>query len=176
MKRSLLAQLSACLLLAPIASFAETAKTALTDANIAAIVVAANNIDIKAGKLAVMTSANADVKGLGEMMVRDHEGVNQQAVALVTKLHVTPEDNDASIQLKAGAEKTYAGLKAKTGADFDRAYVANEIGYHEAVIGLVETALIPSAKNAELKALLEAVLPALKAHLAHAKHVQGQLK
>ncbi len=173
MKTSLLSKFGFCLLLAPIATFAETA---LTDANIAAIVVAANNIDIKAGKLAQETSANTDVKGLGEMMVRDHEGVNQQAVALVTKLHVTPEDNDSSKQLKAGAEITYDGLKAKKGADFDRAYVANEIGYHQAVISLVETTLIPSAKNAELKALLQAVLPALKAHLAHAQHVQTQLK
>ena len=180
MKNSLLFKIAACLaffpLTAGLAAPASSANSALTDANIAAIVVAANDIDIKAGKLAQSTTHNADVKGLGDMMVRDHEGVNQQAVALVTKLHVTPADNDTSRKLKADAAKTYENLQGLKGPDFDRAYTANEIAYHEAVISVVETALIPSAKNAELKALLEAVLPALQAHLAHAKHVQSQLK
>lgn len=180
MKIPLFTKLSTALLLVSIATTGHAAPTAtapaLSDANIAAIVVAANNIDIKAGKLAQNTTHNADVKGLGDMMVRDHTAVNQQAVDLVTKLKVTPQDNDLSKKLTADAEKTYAGLKAKSGADFDRAYVANEIGYHEAVISVVETMLIPGAQNAELKALLQQVLPALQAHLAHAKHVQSLLK
>lgn len=164
-------------LLAPLAAFAQNAATPpLTDANIAAIVVAANDIDIKAGKLAEKNATSPDAKGLGEMMVRDHEAVNKQAKDLVTKLHVTPQDNDLSKKLRADADKTYANLKAAKGAEFDRAYTANEIGYHEAVISVVQTLLIPGAKNAELKALLEQVLPALQAHLAHAKHVQTQLK
>jgi putative membrane protein len=177
MKIPLFTKLGACLLLAPLATIghAAPAPAQLTDANIAAIVVAANDIDIKAGKLAQNTTHNADVKGLGDMMVRDHTAVNKQAVDLVTKLKVTPQDNDLSKKLRADAEKTYDGLKAKKGDDFDRAYTANEIGYHEAVISVVETTLIPGAQNSELKALLQQVLPALQAHLAHAKHVQSQL-
>jgi len=176
MKTSLCLQLAAGLLLSPLASFAAAETAALTDANIAAIVVAANDIDIKAGKLAQKHAEDAGAKGLGDMMVRDHEAVNKQAKDLVTKLKVTPQDNDLSKKLRADAEKTYDGLKAKKGAEFDRAYVANEVGYHEAVISVVENQLIPGAKNAELKALLEQVLPALQAHLAHAKQVQAQLK
>jgi putative membrane protein len=184
MKKNNLHKFGVCLLLAPLAAFVQSVSGAsasagaptLTDANIAAIVVAANDIDIKAGKLAQKTTTNADVKGLGDMMVRDHEAVNQQAKDLVTKLHVSPQANDLSKQLKADADKTYDGLKAKKGADFDQAYVANEIAYHEAVISVVETMLIPGAQNAELKTLLQHVLPALQAHLAHAKHVQAQLK
>jgi len=173
MKKSSLLALVACLLCSP---FAAAAESALSDANIAAIVVAANDIDIKAGKLAQKSATNAEAKGLGDMMVRDHTAVNKQAVDLVTKLKVTPQENDLSKKLKADAEKTYASLEAKKGADFDRAYVANEIAYHAAVISVVETMLIPGAKNAELKKLLQDVLPAFHAHLAHAKMVQAQLK
>lgn len=177
MKNSLTRLLTAGFALAVFAHFAHAADAPpLTDANIAAIVVVANTIDINAGKLAQKTTRNADVKGLGDMMVRDHEAVNKQAVDLVTKLKVTPQDNDLSKQLKADADKTYASLKAKSGAEFDRAYTANEVAYHEAVISVVEKQLIPGAHNAELKALLEQVLPALQAHLAHAKHIQSQLK
>lgn len=177
MKTSALVNLFTCLLLSPFATFAAaTTAPALTDANIAAIVVAANQIDIDAGKVAQKSATHAEVKGLGDMMVRDHTAVNQQAVDLVTKLQVTPQDNDLSKKLKADAAKTLDGLKAKKGAEFDRAYVANEIAYHEAVISVVETMLIPGANNAELKALLQKVLPAFHAHLAHAKHVQSLLK
>ena len=38
-------------------------------------------------------------------MVTDHTGVNKQAVALVTKLKVTPEDNPTSQSLKSGGEE-----------------------------------------------------------------------
>ena len=176
MKSKLLLVLVGSAVIAPFSRGAQAPAPALTDANIAAIVVAANSINIKAGKLAQSTTSNPAVKGLGDMMVRDHEAVNQQAVALVTKLHVTPRDNELSQKLNADAAKTYERLKAAKGAEFDRAYTANEVAYHEAVISVVQSQLIPGAKNAELKALLEQVLPALQAHLAHAKHVLSELK
>jgi putative membrane protein len=185
MKTSLL-KLTLGVLAAPLISVAQSNASAspsatatqpvLNDANIAAIVVAANDIDIKAGKLAVKTSKNGAVKGLGEMMVRDHEGVNQQAKALAKKLHVTPQDNDVSRKLKSDADQTYTNLQKKKGAEFDRAYVENEIAYHQAVIAAVDSLLLPSAQNAELKSLVQQVRPALQAHLEHAKHVQSQLK
>jgi putative membrane protein len=183
MKNSLLTKFGVALLIAPLAALAQPAASsdaasapALSDANIAAIVVAANTIDIKAGKLAEKKSDNAEVKGFGEMMVRDHEAVNKQAKDLVTKLGVTPVDNDLSKKLKSDAAKTYSSLKSKKGAEFDRAYVDNEVAYHQAVISVIDTMLIPAAQNAELKALLQQVLPAFVAHLEHAKEVQSKLK
>jgi putative membrane protein len=44
------------------------------------------------------------------------------------------------------------------------------------VLDAVDKTLIPGAKNAELKALLEKTRPAFVAHLEHAKKVQGSLK
>lgn len=178
MKTSKLKFLGLLALIAPLATFAETSSSSapLNDANIAAIVVAANTIDIKAGKLAEKKSDNAQVKAFAEMMIKDHESVNKQASDLVTKLGVKPMDNDLSKQLKADAEKTYDSLKGKKGADFDQAYINNEVGYHEAVISVVKNTLITNAQNAELKALLQAVLPALEMHLEHAKMAQSHLK
>jgi len=109
-------------------------------------------------------------------MSNDHKAVIAQAVTLVTRLKVTPKDNAVSQSLNAGAEKEKAVLRTKSGKDFDKAYIDNEVAYHKAVIGAVETVLIPNAQNAELKALLEKVVPALKAHLEHAEMVQKGLK
>ena len=147
-----------------------------TDAQIAHIVVTANQVDIDAGKLAASMGTNADVKKFGQQMVTDHTGVNKQATELVTKLKVTPEDNPTSQSLKAGGEKNLANLKTLKGAAFDKAYIDNEVAYHEAVIVVIDKTLIPGAQNAELKALLVKVRPAFVAHLEHAKKIQSSLR
>ena len=147
----------------------------INDAQIASIVVTANQVDIDAGKLAAATTKNAEVKKFAQLMVTDHTGVNKQAVDLATRLKVTPEDNDTSRSLKTGGEKNVADLKKLTGAAFDKAYVDHEVAYHQAVLDAVDKTLIPNARNVELKALLVKVRPAFVAHLEHAKHVAASL-
>jgi putative membrane protein len=148
----------------------------ITDAQIAHIVVTANQVDIDAGKLAAAQGANPEVKKFGQQMVTDHTGVNKQASDLAAKLKVTPADNPTSKSLKEGGDKNVAKLKGLKGAEFDKAYIDNEISYHTAVLEAVDKTLIPGAQNAELKALLVKVRPAFVAHLEHAKKVQASLK
>jgi putative membrane protein len=159
-------------LLVPVAG---ASAQSVTDAQIASIVVTANQVDIDAGKLATSMASNAEVKKFADQMITDHTGVNKSAVDLVTKLKVTPEDNPTSQSLKAGGEKNLANLKTLKGAAFDKAYIDNEVAYHQAVIDAVDKTLIPSASNAELKALLVKVRPAFVAHLEHAKHIQSSV-
>lgn len=163
--------LAASVLLLAHGAFAQ----APSDAQIASIVVTANQVDINAGKLAESKAHAKDVKAFGKQMVTDHTGVNKQAVALVTKLKVKPEDNDTSKSLKAGGEKNIAHLKQLKGAAFDKAYIDNEVTYHEAVIDAIDKTLIPNAQNAELKALLVDSRPAFVAHLEHAKTLQSAM-
>jgi putative membrane protein len=154
---------------------AKPAAATLSDAQIAAIVVAANQVDVDAGKLAVEKSGNTEVKKFAQQMVTDHTAVNQAAVELVTKLKVTPEESDASRGLVSSGTETRTKLAALDGDAFDRAYVDNEVSYHEAVIGVLDTQLIPSATNEELKKTLVGVRPAFVAHLEHAQHLQKSL-
>jgi putative membrane protein len=151
------------------------AAQAPSDAQIASIVVTANQVDIDAGKLAESKGSNAEVKAFGKQMVTDHSGVNKQAVALVTKLKVTPEDNATSKSLKAGGVDNVKNLEKLSGAAFDKAYVDHEVAYHEQVLEAIDKTLVPSAQNAELKGLLVAVRPAFVAHLEHAKMLQATL-
>lgn len=147
----------------------------INDAQIASIVVMANQVDIDAGKLAASTSTNSEVKKFAQLMVTDHTSVNKQAIDLATRLKVTPEDNDTSKSLKEGGEKNIATLKGLKGAAFDKAYVDHEVAYHQAVLDAVDKTLIPNARNADLKALLVKVRPAFVAHLEHAKHIAASL-
>lgn len=172
MKRTVTLLAAAAMTLAGTVAFAGTPN----DAEIAAIVVAANAVDVEAGKLAESMGSSAEVKAFGKRMVTDHTGVNQQAAALVQKLGVTPQENETSKALKAGGADNLAKLKKLKGAAFDKAYVAHEVAYHQAVLDTIDQTLVPNAKNAELKALIVKVRPAIEAHMKHAQQLQASLK
>ena len=158
------------------ASGVSAQSAGLNDAQIAAIVVTANQVDIDAGKLAASKSSTKEVKEFAQRMITDHAGVNKAATELVTRLKVKPEENPTSKGLKQTGDETLKRLNGLKGADFDRAYVDNEVTYHQTVLDALDKTLIPSAKNEELKALLVKVRPAFIAHLDHAKHLQSMLK
>src|SRR5512132_4350610 len=83
--------------------------------------------------------AKEEVRKFAQQMVTDHTGVNK----LATKLNVTPQDNPTSQSLKTGGEKNVAHLKTLSGAAFDKAYIDQEVTYHELVLTAVDKTLIP---------------------------------
>lgn len=147
-----------------------------TDPQIAHIAYTAGVIDVAAAKQALAKSKNKEVRAFATDMVRDHEAVNKQALSLVKKLHVKPEDNDTSRSLNKQATDKRKELSKLSGAAFDKAHVTNEVAYHQTVNGALETVLIPSASNAELKSLLETGLKLFQGHEQHAEHVAADLK
>lgn len=173
MKCSAIVLAAAGLLVLPVAGMS---ADGITDAQIASIVVTANQVDIDAGQLAASRATSEDVKTFARLMVTDHTGVNKAATELVTKLKVTPQDNPTSQSLKADGDKNIAHLKTLKGAAFDKAYIDREVAYHQQVLDALDKTLIPGATNAELKALLVKVRPAFVAHLEHAKRLQASQK
>ena len=147
----------------------------LTDPEIASIAVTANQIDVEYGEIALKKATNADAKKFAQTMIDDHNAIIQQAVALATKLGVTPKDNAVTQSLLTGATAMKKTLNSKKGKDFDKAYIDNEVAYHEAVISTVKNVLIPQTQNAELKSLLESAMPLLQHHLEMAKMAQSKI-
>ena len=147
-----------------------------TDPQIAHIAYTAGAIDIAAAKQALARSHNKAVRSFAQEMVRDHQAVNDKALALVKKLHVTPQDNPTSDALSKQAKATLDKLSHLSGSAYDRAYVDNEVAYHQTVNGALEKTLLPSAKNRELKSLLETGLTLFREHQAHAEQVAKGLK
>lgn len=147
----------------------------LSDPEVAHVAVTANSIDVDLAKLARSRTGNQDVKQFASTMITDHSAVNAQASALATKLGVTPKDNDVSQSLLKGAAEARATIEPLKGKAFDKAYIDREVAYHQAVLDALDTLLIPTTSNAELKQLLVDVRPAFATHLEHAKKLQGVL-
>ncbi|OQM73740.1 hypothetical protein BFN67_07450 [Pseudaminobacter manganicus] len=146
------------------------------DAQIAHIAYTAGVIDIDAAKQAIKTSKTKLVVDFAKDMLRDHEAVNKQALDLVKKLKVTPEDNPTSQALTKAAEAEREKLAKLQGAAFDKAYIINEVAFHKQVDDALKTVLIPSATNPELKSLLETGLKIFEGHEQHAEMVAAEMK
>jgi putative membrane protein len=154
---------------------APAAPAALTDPNIVYILDNANMLDSAAGSIAATKGTAADVRDFGKRMMRDHHSLRKQGQDLAKKLNVTPEApaNDDS---KAQYDKTMSMLNGATkGKDFDKAYIDNEVTYHQAVLQTA-TAAMNAAQNAELKNLIQKAAPAIQGHLDLAKSIQGKMK
>lgn len=136
----------------------------LNDQEIAHVAYVADNIDIRYAHLALALSDSPAVREFARTMVRDHNSVNDQALALLDKLGVNAQDNFLSQQLMRNAEVTVRELSQLHGRAFDIAYAENELEYHRSVNDLVENTFIPNIDNAEVKALFEAGLDIFKAH------------
>src|SRR5215217_7063332 len=159
-----------------VAMAAPATAAAPSDPQIAHVAYTAGNIDIAAAKQALARSHNKTIRSFAQEMVRDHQAVNVKALALVKKLHVTPEANPISAGLQKDASATLRRLSRLSGRNLDRAYIDNEVAYHKAVNGALESTLIPSANNGELRSLLQTGLTLFREHQAHAEHVAKAFK
>ena len=147
-----------------------------TDPQIVGIVTAADQIDINYAKLALSKTKNREVRDFAQQMITDHSSVQKSVNDLAAKLGVTPADSGTSNSLNAQAQQMTQKLEGLKGKAFEKAYIDNEVAYHQAVINATKTVLIPSAQNAELKSALEGATPLFEGHLQHAERVQSAIE
>ena len=142
-----------------------------TDAQIAAIAHAANQGDILKSQLAKKISKNKKVRAFANLMIKDHTALDGEA----QKLGISPEDNDTSRSLQQGAQEALDKLQSQKGKEFDVAYVDNEVSSHQKVLQSIDDTLIPNAKDAGLKALLQKAREKVAHHLEMAQKLQSSL-
>lgn len=147
----------------------------MNDLEIAHAAYTAGAIDIRYAHLALAISENEAVLDFARTMVRDHTAVNEAAGNLITELNVTPQDNELSQTLVAGAASKRSELAGLTGKAFDCAYAVNELGYHQVVNKTVEENFIPAVTVEPLKVLLQEALATFKQHEGHAKAMVSDL-
>jgi putative membrane protein len=144
-----------------------------TDPQIVGIVIAADEIDIDYAKLAMTKAKDEKVRSFAQQMITDHTAVQKSVLALASTLNVTPADSPTSGSLKSQAQEMMQKLRKLKSKEFEKAYIDNEVAYHQAVIGATKSVLIPSAQNPDLKSALQQALPLFEGHLQHAQRVQA---
>lgn len=126
--------------------------------------------EVDLSKLASEKASNPKVKDFAAMMVMDHTAANTEVKNLAARRNVTLPSTTGDDK-----KKTYDDLKAKNGADFDKAYMKTMVDDHEATVNLFEKAS-NNVKDTDVKAFVDNTLPKLKVHLDSAKAVRKVLK
>jgi putative membrane protein len=147
----------------------------ISDANIAAMVLASNNTDISYARLVPSRAQRDDVKKFAERMLTDHTGVNVLVTNLLAKLDVAPEDNQLSLDMRDESADKRDLMRELSGFAFDSTYMENEVAYHQKFLASIDNVMLQAVRNAELRGLLTAVRPAVAAHLAHAEQVRADV-
>jgi putative membrane protein len=125
-----------------------------------------NIAEIRASNVALEKATNPDVKAYARMMVDGHKKATDELRTLALAKGVTLPD-DASLMDKA---KTKV-LEERSGASFDKHYIESiGIKAHEDAIKRFEKAS-KDAKDPEVKAFADKLLPDLRTHLEKAKSV-----
>lgn len=146
----------------------------LRDTDISATVMAANTGEIQEGQLALTKSQNTAVREFAQRMVTEHTQLNQMFQRLQGDIGA-PTSNTLSQQLMTTAEQTTQALQQMQGADFDRAYISNQVAIHEWLLRTLDEALIPGARDSDLERELRTEREWVAAHLEHARQVQASL-
>jgi putative membrane protein len=154
----------------------ETPAEALTDAEIAHVVVTMNDLAIEEARMAKRRAANAAVRTFAERMITEHTTMNTKAKELFGRLGIVPADNAASRAMKDEHTTLADTMKDLEGAAFDKAYVDAQVKGHGSFLERIDAKLVPKAQNAELKAMLETARTDVSAHLEQARELQKQLE
>ncbi len=126
--------------------------------------------EVVLGNLAVKKGNSQQVKDFGAMMVKDHSAANEKLMALAKSKGISLPQVPSSDE-----QKLKDDLNAKSGADFDKAYVKAMIKDHQDDIQTFENAT-KQLKDPQLKDFAVQTLPTLKMHLQAIQKVNGGSK
>ena len=147
---------------------------AWTDANVVDVITVANQGEVDYSQIGVEKATNPAVKEYAQLMVKDHGTMLEGVKSLATKLNITPASNDKANSLKEEVNKDITDLNAKTGKDFDKEFVEEQIDMHQETLDLLGD-LDSKTTNMDLKTAIAEARPKVQAHLDQAKALKDKL-
>ena len=150
------------------------ANAGWTDANVVDVLTVANQGEVDYSQIGADKATNASVKNFAQMMVKDHGTMLDAVKGLASKLNVVPASNDKANDLKEENTKDINDLNAKTGKDFDKEFMEEQVDMHQETLDLLND-LDGRTTNADLKAAIAEAKPKVQAHLDQAKAIKDKL-
>ena len=143
-------------------------KPVYPEAEAAQILRAINEGEIATARVARERTQNEDILRFANVMMADHRAMTELLDSLVPPIPDTV--NAESKRIRDSGTQLVDSLWRIEGG-FNNTYIAQQVAAHERALLLLDTALIPSARDAKLKKLLRDLRPAVVAHLQRAKQI-----
>jgi putative membrane protein len=152
-----------------------TPAPALSDAEIAKITDTVDSGEIEQANVATSRAKHASVKQFAQHMIEQHTASKQKGAELVHKTGMTPTTSTTSSNLQRDGMNMLEKLKTSDLAAFDATYIAGQIEEHQRVLQLLNSRLIPSATDSDLKSQLAAARTMVERHISEAQSIQRSL-
>ena len=151
-------------------------RDVLTDAQIVAIVTAANSGELDQANVALSKAGSGKVKTFAQHMLKEHTKAGKELTELAGKESIATEASDTSRKLDRDGKVLLSRLQATPGgADFNREYIDAQVKEHQDLLTELDTRLIPAAKDEELAALLKKLRGKVAHHLKMARDVESSV-
>lgn len=160
---------------APGSSLQAKEEKVLSDAEVVTVALTVNEGEIQLAELAKKNATSQDVKQFAAMMITHHSAAAQKEKTLMTKATLTRAETDTSRTLKSDGESALSRLKNEKGKDFDKSYIDQQVKAHQDVLAVVDNQLLPSAKNADVKAHVTEIRRTVSDHVQKAEAIQKKL-
>lgn len=147
----------------------------LTKNEILAVLVELNTAEAQMGELGRRKAVTAEVKDYAVMLERGHTAGVNQAKRLLGKGEQL-QSSQVSTQLKSKAQERMQDLRGESGKDFDQEFIETQVKAHEGALRIIDTELMPAAKDPQLKQQLTETRRDISTHLAKAKQLESQMK
>ena len=125
--------------------------------------------EVELARLASTKAADPAVKSFAQQMSTDHTKLNAELKALAAKKNISLPGDIGSYR------STIDDLKARSGPDFDAAYIDAMVEDHEMDVAEFQSQA-DNSPDPDVKAFAAKVLPTLKAHLERIKAIQAGKK
>ena len=143
-----------------------TRKALYPESDAVAIMRALDSAEIATSEIARDASQNDAVRGYAVVMVKDHRDI----MHLVDSLGVQGRDNAISGKIIRDADSIAHGL-TNIAVGLNNIYIEEQVKAHQQALQLLDTAIIPSAQNQQLKTLLTQIRPTILAHYQRAVQI-----
>ena len=157
-----------------IAGIVPNTSTGLSDAEILGTYIQVNSFDLETALLGRAQASSDAVRALAAQVASDHLGVRQAAFDLAATCKVSPVLATSRAAAAVDHDRAMTRLLARTGVEFDKAYLEHEVAFHRAAIDAIRQTLQPAATCPSLKAHFKNILPALEQHRSQTETLASQ--
>lgn len=159
---------------APTRTDASAASAVVSAGAALAIVAAVDEHEIAAAEQARAKQVTGDVLEYANLLQREH-AANLKAGEALNRGAAGPADTVEAEARRTKGRAELAALDMKSGADYQNAYIDAMVKGHGEVLALLETRLIPSATDEQLRNFLTNSRDHVAMHLERAKSLQAAL-
>jgi len=151
------------------AAHADPAPIALTDGQVANVLVTINENELDSAKIALKRAKGSAAKSYAKEMKTAQEKNLKDTKDLAKKNKLGLDSSNVSKSIDKDAGNANKEIKKAKDADFDKAYLNEQVSLNQNALDTLNKVLIPATHDPELKRYLEATTKDMETQLDKAK-------